>query len=113
MKPESPLHYHEPENVTRTLEKMYKILRGNISYGNLTPVDTARNVDGYPATAITPGVANTEFSVAHGLNRVPVGFHVVTKNGACDVYQSTTAWTNKLIYLKATVININIKLFIF
>lgn len=113
MKPEKPLPYHETSNVTRVLERFHKVLSGNVSYGNLNPLDVGRNVDVYPAKTITPGVINTEFAVAHGLNRIPVGFHVVNKNGAVDVYQSTTAWTKNTIYLKADVININITLLIF
>jgi hypothetical protein len=113
MKPQAPLPHHEEFDITRVLQRTYKILRGNISYGNLDPTDSGRNIDIYPAKATTPGVINTEFSVAHGLNRIPVGFHVVNKSGVVDLYQSTTPWTTTKIYLKASVININVTLLIF
>lgn len=113
MKPEAALSWHEPRRVVRNLQSMYKVLRGNVSYGTLDPGDVGQNIDGYPATATTPVAINTEFAVKHGLNRVPVGFHVVNKNGSVDVYKSTTPWTAKTIYLKATTASINITLFIF
>jgi hypothetical protein len=113
VKPEAPLQWHSSEHVTKSLQRMYKVLRGNVSYGNLNVNDTARNVDGYPVKVTTPGVANTEFPVSHGLNRIPVGFHVMTKNGATDVYQGVTAWTKTQIFLKATGIGINVTLFVF
>lgn len=113
MRPESPLQWHEPKHVVKNMQRVFKVLRGNISYGNMNAGDTGRNIDGFPATATTPAVANTEFSVNHGLGRVPVGFHVVNKDGSTDVYKGTTAWTSSKIFLKSTGINIHITLFIF
>lgn len=113
MKPEIPLPYHEPSNVTDVLERTHKVLSGNVSHGNLNPKDVGRNMDEYPATATTPGVADTQFTINHGLNRVPVGFYLINKSGAVDVYDSGTAWTKSQIFLKATTINIAIKLLIF
>lgn len=113
MKVEKVLPFPDPKNTHRVLERVHKVLSGNISYGTLSPVDKGRNIDVFPATATTPGVINTEFAVSHGLNRIPVGFHLINKSGSVDVYQSTTAWTKNKIFLKATVININITLLIF
>lgn len=114
MRPESPLQWHDPDNVTKTLQRVYKILRRNVSYGNFTPGDPGQNIDGYPAKATTPGAAGTEFAVAHKLSRVPNGFHVVTKNGATDIYQSRTSLGDmNNIYLKATGTGVSITLFIF
>lgn len=113
MKPESPLQWHSPEHVVKSIQRTYKILRGNVSYGNLTNGDTSRNIDGFSVITTTPLVANTQFAVSHGLNRVPVGFHLMRKNGITDVYDSGTAWTDKQIFLKATGTGINITLFIF
>lgn len=51
----------------------------------------------------TPGTADTEFSIAHELGRVPVAYLVVKKDRACDVYSGATAWTSTQIYLKCSV----------
>jgi hypothetical protein len=113
MKPEAPLHWHDTQNVTKTLQRVYKILRGNVSYGSLTAGDVGQNVDGYPVTLTTPVAPNTEFAVNHGLNRIPVGFHIMNKLASVDVYKSTTPWTKSTIYLKATVALVSVTLFIF
>lgn len=113
MKPEQVLQWHSEQHVVKSLQRTYQILRGNVSYGTLVPGDPGQNISGYPVTVTTPGVANTEFAVTHKLNRVPVGFHVMTKNGPTDVYQSTTLWTKTQIFLKATGTNVKVTLFIF
>lgn len=114
MKSEKVFSWHDPANVVKTLERVHKILRGNVSYGNLTITDEGRNVDGWPVTGVvTPAVADTTFSVTHGLGRIPVGFHVMSKNKAVDVYESGVAWTNTTISLKASVATATVKLFIF
>jgi hypothetical protein len=114
VRPEQPLHFHDPANVVKTLDRMYRIFRGNVSYGNLNHSDEGRNIDGWPVVGvITPGAINTEFAVTHGLGRIPVGFHVVNKNKSVDIYQSTTPWTKTTIYLKASVITATVTLFIF
>lgn len=51
------------------------------------------------------GNANTEFSVTHHLDRVPVGFFVTNADKAVSVYASGTAWTSTTIYLKADAAN--------
>lgn len=61
----------------------------------------------------TPGTANTEFTVNHGLGRVPVGYLVVGRDKAAIIYNSTTAWTETAIYLKCNVATVAIRLLIF
>jgi len=90
-------------------EHLYKMLRGGLSYGDGTNSD---NIAGQWAAVTSPGAANTEFAVAHGLRKVPTGFHVLKKNAACDVYAGTTAWTSTHIYLKATGTTVALTLFI-
>lgn len=53
--------------------------------------------------------ADTEFSVAHGLGRVPTNVQLLVKQGQTDAYISirpgATAWTDKLIYLDCSEAN--------
>ena len=56
------------------------------------------------------GTADTEFTVSHDLNRIPVYYLVVYSDKACSVYDSGTAWTDSEIYLKCDAANVNIKL---
>lgn len=110
MKPMLPRQTLNPDQSQLVRYRNFQILSGNVSFGDGTNND---NVDCQWVKGTTPGVANTEFPLTHKLGHVPVGFHITTKNGACDVYQSTTAWTKKTIYLKATGININVTLLVY
>lgn len=47
--------------------------------------------------------ANTEEVVSHGLGRVPTKAWLKYKDRACDIYDSGTAWTTTVIYLKCSV----------
>lgn len=91
-------------------EDTANIVNGGISYGNGT--DTA-HIDCSWAFIADTGVANTEFSVNHNLGRIPVGFHVASKNKASDFYESGTPWTNKQIFLKAVAANVAVRFIIF
>lgn len=113
MKPEQPLSFHEPQNVVRTLQRMYKVLRGNISYGNLTPQDTGRNIDCWPVQNVEFTGGDPYVQVAHGLNRIPVGFHVAYQESPAVIYAMTTVitihgpeplpWTTQYIYANANM----------
>ena len=59
------------------------------------------------------GPANSEFSVSHTLKRVPVGYIVINKDRAGDVYDSGTTWTSTTLYLKDDTANASIKLLVF
>ena len=61
-----------------------------------------RNLDVSKAQGVTPGAANTEFAVAHILNRVPIT--IVGQDGTNGgvLYRSTTAWSKTHVYLKCT-----------
>jgi len=112
MKPLAPLFFFEQRDVVKHMRSVNKTLRGNISYGTLVPGDVGQNINGYPTTAVTPAVG-VQLTVPHGLNRIPVGFHVVNKNGFVDVMAAATPWTTKNIYLQANAAGIKITLFIF
>ena len=50
----------------------------------------------------TPVVRDTEFTVAHTLKRIPIGYIVIrsTNLGPALLYDGPTAWTTTNIYLK-------------
>jgi len=79
-----------------------RALAGLIEFGpTMTNNEQSRNIQCSKATGVTPGVANTEFSVNHTLGRIPITFFGHTNNGGV-LYQSTTAWTKTKIFLKCT-----------
>jgi len=82
-----------PEALQRHLEIVSKVL-SNISFGYTTSnSDGNMNMECYKATGTTPGAANTEFSVTHTLQHVPIGFIILSTQPAGHIYKSTTAWT--------------------
>ena len=65
------------------------------------------------ASVTAPGTPDTEFQIEHGLNFEPIGFLVISKDRACDVYLSATAATKDIIYLKSTVASAAIRVMVF
>jgi hypothetical protein len=112
MKPPRALDFsinQTPDN----LEQLSKVLAGNVSFGqSTTNTDQGRNINGWMATGTSPAGPNTEFAVAHGLGRIPIGFFVLSTDKAAHIYKSTTAWTTSNIYLKSDVASVTYTLFI-
>jgi hypothetical protein len=109
MRPPRPSHVKDlPKGVRDYLFYVGHILSRRVSYG--TTMDNSsqdQNIDHWKATGTTPGAANTEFAVNHGLGRIPLGFQVWSVNKAAHLYQSTTAWTTTQIFLKCDVATVN------
>jgi hypothetical protein len=110
----------EGNNHEKVLKDVYKALRGNISYGqqgfdsaNPTLGLVTDNIDGAFGTTSDSGAADTQFTVTHNLNRLPIGFHVVRQNKAGSFYDSGTTWTTTQIFLKCNVANVAATFFIF
>ena len=84
-----------------------RVLNGQVSFGaTLKNNELDRNIFCSKASGTTPGVANTEFSVTHGLKRIPITFFGHTDNGGV-LYKSTTAWSSTTIFLKCTTATAN------
>jgi hypothetical protein len=102
------------DNFVQMIKNVYQnlvtVINGNIGFGDGTNSD---NISGNWATVITPNVANTDFVITHNLGRVPVGYLVMIKSAAVDVYTGSAAATKTQITLRATVTSVTIKLFIF
>lgn len=98
-----------------------QVLSGNVSPGNGLTFDT----NGQPLTFSTdnqsgillrigahgntlgtssswPATPNTNLTIAHNLNKVPYGCHVISKSAACDVFLGTIAPTAMNITLQCT-----------
>lgn len=51
---------------------------------------------------VTITTANVEFSVLHGLERIPVGYLLISSSASINLYDGDTAWTKESIYLKGS-----------
>ena len=93
----------------RIYEQVSQAINGRISFGNGTTPD---NIDGVWISVTTPGTANTDFTVTHNLGRVPVGYIVMRKSAAVDVYTGSVAATTTQLTLRATVISVDVVIFV-
>lgn len=64
-------------------------------------------------TVADTGTADTEFNIAHHLDRVPTGFILTKSDAACAVYDSGTTWTTNAVYLKCNAANVAITISLF
>lgn len=106
---------HADKKVQGHLDQLTKVLK-KISFGASVP-DPAnpgrtmisnnepdRNLDIWKATGTTPAGANTDFTITHGLGRIPctiVGQD--TSNGGLLYRSPATAWTTTTVTLRCTV----------
>ncbi len=90
-------------------EQLARVVNGQINFGDGTNRD---NVDGAWVSITTPVAPNTDFTVTHNLQRVPVGYWIMKKAAACDVYTGSVAATSTQLTLRATVGSVNLVLFV-
>lgn len=102
-----------PKHVRDRLFYLMHVLTRRVTYGaSFDNTSADQNIDHWKASGATPGVANTEFAVNHGLGRIPLGFQIVSVDKAAHLYKSTTAWTTTQIFLKCDVATVNYAIFI-
>src|SRR6266478_5094769 len=81
-------------------QNLTQAFNGQIGFGDGTNLD---NINGSWINVVAPVGANTDFTVNHNLGRLPVGYLVMQKDRACDVYTGSVAATATQLTLRATV----------
>jgi len=71
------------------------------------------NMDANRVSVTTHATPGTEFSVAHGLGKIPAGYIVAGQDGAGSVYDGATANTSTTLYLKSDVASKIFRLIVF
>jgi len=103
----------ELNNFVQMLQKSWRnlttLINNKIGFGDGTNKD---NIDGVWANVVAPVAPNTNFVVTHNLGRVPVGYWVMQKDRACDVYTGSVAATSSQITLRASVASAVLRLFV-
>jgi hypothetical protein len=84
----------------------------NIDLGNAAHDSKAGNFNAMYVQDTDTGVANTEFTVAHKLDRVPVAYITGYISKAGVIYDSGTTWTTTNMYLKCDAANASVTLLI-
>ena len=101
------------QNLTRWNEHLADQIAGKISYGStMGNTDQDQNLLIWKASGVTPGVANTDFTITHSLGSVPntiVGQD--TDNGGL-LYRGSVAWTKTTITLRCTTATANYKVIV-
>lgn len=96
------------------IDNFIKRFNGYISFGDGVNGSWAGNVDAQYITVVTPSSANTEFEVVHGLDRVPIGYDVLRKDKAADIYDDGGGdWGPDIMFLKCSASSASIKLRIY
>ena len=118
-----------PEGNLRMSKSVYKVLNGGLTYGVPTGDKdstgcfsdfTNDNIDNVIYRIGGNGTTNGQYqfdatgavTINHGLFRQPIGFKILDKDQACDVYRTSTPDEN-FISLKCTVATANVTVEIF
>lgn len=98
-------------NLRRVWEDIFKLTHRNISFGQ--QVDSGdQNIDGKMVEILDTGPANTQLTVIHNLNRVPNFIDMKYKNISGDWYDAGVVWTVTQVFLKFTIADMHVRLFI-
>lgn len=88
-----------PDKVKKRFLDISRVVNGSIEFGS--PANGPVNIAGYWLNVVTPGVADTEFTVNHNLQYIPTGIIVVSVDKAAIVYSSRkNQWTTTQLFLK-------------
>ncbi|RNB52672.1 hypothetical protein EDM57_21025 [Brevibacillus gelatini] len=93
-----------------------KLKDGDISLGNGTHASKAGKLNAEFRTFTVRGnydSYNPEDVIAHGLNRIPKGYLLVSTDKPVQLYSGNSLWTNTHIYLKGTTANAVVTIMIF
>jgi hypothetical protein len=96
------------DNVTSWLQQIARCLSGNVSFGHDSSNSSSdKNIEGFKDAGTTPATPDTDFSVAHGLGRVPLGYIVLSLDQPVGIYKSPTAWTTTTAYFRCSTASAN------
>lgn len=89
-------------------------LAGFLSFGTGADSTQSGNLDGQWRHVTTPATPDTEFSVPHGLGRVPVDFFQAGGDKAARLYDSRRgSWDRNTIFLKCDVASASVRFLLF
>ena len=100
------------KTIDTDLSNIFLCLQGRVRFGTGEDGANGENISGEFQTVADSGTADTEFSVAHTLGAVPIGYIVTKIDAGGVVYDSGTTWTSTTIYLKCSSADTAITLFL-
>jgi hypothetical protein len=97
------------DTIAEWLRNHGRVLAGNLELG-VKNGDPSMNIRNWRATGTTPGAANTDFTISHGLGFVPDSILTQdTDNGGVLYRSPVTAWTKTTVTLRCTTASANYK----
>lgn len=91
------------KNQSRWTEQIAQAVGGNISYGSsMGNADQDLNLLIWKASGVSPGVADTDFTVNHSLGKVPITIVGQDTNNGGLLYRGSVAWTTTTVTLRCT-----------
>lgn len=93
------------------------VLTGNISFGSSTNTkDISQNIRGvWVKFTVTAANTSQTVNLPYTVGNTPIGYIVMLKSAACDIYSSTTDqsnWTSSKIVVEGTVAGVSVTLFV-
>ncbi len=85
------------------------VINGNLGFGDGTSPD---NLSGSWINVVAPAAPNTDFTVNHNLNRLPVGYLTMQKDRATDVYTGSIVSTKTQLTLRSSVASAVLRIFV-
>lgn len=98
--------------VDNDLINIFTVLKGRIRFGDSIDGGRGENISGEFQTFTTNATPNAENLIAHTLGAIPIGWLVINKDKAGDLYASTTAWTSSSIAFKCSVASVTYTVFL-
>lgn len=100
-----------PQKLQKRMLDVSRAINGRIEFGS--PSNGPVNIQGFWEDTITPGVADTEFTVNHNLGYIPTGMLVVAVDKAAIIYTSRkNQWTTTQAFFKCNQATVNLQGFV-
>lgn len=91
------------QNLARWVEIVAQVLGGNVSYGSsMANTNEDLNLLIWKASGVSPGVADTDFTIAHSLGKIPITIVGQDTNNGGLLYRGSVAWTTTTVTLRCT-----------
>jgi len=89
--------------VIRWLETIAQVLGGNVSFGSsMANTDEDLNIDIWKVKGVSPGVADTDFTINHSLGRIPITIVGQDTDNGGLLYRGSVPWSTTTVTLKCT-----------
>lgn len=94
------------QNLARWSELIAQVLGGNVSYGSsMANTNEDLNLLIWKATGVSPGVADTDFTVNHSLGKIPITIVGQDTTDGAVIYRGSVAWTTTTVTLRSSKAN--------